>query len=337
MDHDVMNSNRPIFKKLIVIIPALNEQLTIASVISNISKHFDHVGEVQVLVIDDGSTDRTAEIARSCGAEVIRSVRNRGVGFAFQTGIREALRRGADIMVNLDGDGQFDPQDIPKLLAPILSGQAEFVTATRFANPQEMPKMSALKLWGNKWMTRIINFLIKINFTDVSCGFRAYTRNAALNLNLFGHFTYTQETLIDLAYKDVVMTEVPIRVRGERKYGRSRVASNVWRYGLKSATIIFRTARDHSPIYFFGIPGIVILLLGTAGALFLLIHYLQTGQTFPYRSLVQVSGVLVIVGVLLFFLSMLADMLHRNRIILEKILYHSRKDSYEHDERRNQG
>jgi len=188
--------------------------------------------------------------------------------------------------------------------------------------------MPAIKLWGNRWMTRIINFITKKQFTDVSCGFRAYSRDAALRLTLFGRFTYTQETLIDLAFKDIDMVEVPLKIRGERQHGRSRVASNLWRYAVKSATIIFRAARDYRPFYFFGAPGLVLLAAGILAGLFLLAHYFNTGQTYPFRSLVQLSSVLIIVGIILLFQSILADMMHRARIINEEALYLARKVAY---------
>lgn len=314
--------------KLVVIIPALNEEKTVATVISAIPKNIPGISQIATIVVDDGSTDRTAELARQAGAAVVRHVTNQGVGAAFHSGIEAALASGADIIVNIDADGQFNPADIPKLIEPILAGRAEFVTATRFAKPELMPVMPALKLWGNQQMVRIINFLTGKNFTDVACGFRAYSREAALRLTLFGRFTYTQESLIDLAFKNIPMTEVPLKVRGEREFGKSRVASNLWKYAVKSATIIFRAARDYQPFTFFGIPGLVIFALGVVGGLFLLVHYLQTGQTAPFRSLVIVSGILLILGFIMLALSLLADMIHRNRVLIEQQLYLQRKSTY---------
>lgn len=315
-------------KKLVVIIPALNESKTISSVIADIPSQIPGISETQVIVVDDGSTDNTAQQALLSGALVFHHIENIGVGAAFHTGIKEALRQGADIIVNIDADGQFNPNDIPSLIAPIQNETAAFVSATRFAKPEFLPEMPKIKIWGNRWMTNIINFITKRSFTDVSCGFRAYSRDAALRLTLFGHFTYTQETFIDLAFKNIPMTEVSLKVRGERAHGYSRVASNLWRYGIKTATIIFRAARDYRPLYFFGIPGLIIISVGALSALFLLVHFIQTGQTSPYRSLVQISGILIIVGILLLFQSMLADMLHRNRIISEEAVYHARSIAY---------
>ncbi len=320
-----LNTSAP---KLAVIIPALNEQATIKDVINRIPDHLPRVKTIEAIVIDDGSTDATVALSRQSGATVVSHSHNQGVGAAFQTGLKTALQTGASIIVNIDADGQFNPQDISTLINPITHGQADFVTATRFSDPKNIPDMPAIKIWGNKWMVKIINFITKKKFTDVSCGFRAYSREAALRLTLFGHFTYTQETFIDLAFKDIKMTEVPLKIRGERQFGKSRVASNLWRYGLKTATIIFRAARDYRPHYFFGVPGTAIFLIGIAQGIFLLQHFIKTGQTFPYRSLVQLSGVFIIVGFLMLFLSLLADMIQRNRVITEEAVYHARKIAY---------
>lgn len=314
--------------RLAIILPALNEAKTIADVIRGIPRAIPGITAIDIIVIDDGSLDDTASIARASGAQVVSHDFNKGVGAAFHTGLRTALASGADIIVNIDADGQFNPADIAHLIQPIQLNKADFVTASRFADPALTPQMPAVKLLGNRLMTGMINFITKKKFTDVSCGFRAYSREAALRLTLFGYFTYTQETFIDLAFKQIRMVEVPLAIRGVRQHGRSRVADNLWRYGLKTSTIIFRAARDYRPHYFFGLPGLLVFISGIGSGLFLLQHFLRTGQTFPYRSLVQLSSVLIIVGILLLFLSLLADMMHRNRIIVEETVYHARKASY---------
>ncbi|MCH8852935.1 MAG: glycosyltransferase family 2 protein, partial [Planctomycetes bacterium] len=183
-----------------IIIPALNEQATIADVVQRVPREIDGITGIEIVVIDDGSTDRTVELAREAGAEVVSHASTRGVGAAFATGVRTALEREAEIVVNMDGDGQFDPADIPKLLEPILFAGADFVSCTRFANPEFLPEMPRIKKWGNAVMTRLINRLAwKSNFTDVSCGFRAYTRDTLLRLNLMADFPSTQETFLNLA------------------------------------------------------------------------------------------------------------------------------------------
>ena len=202
---------------LVVVLPALDEERTVAQVIEAIPRAIPGIGRVEALVVDDGSTDRTAELARQAGARVVSHASRRGVGAAVATGIDAALRLGADYIVNMDADGQFDPAGIPELIEPLRKGEAEFVTCSRFGLKDYQPEMPWAKRWGNRLMCRIINWIIwGARFTDVSCGFRAYTRETALRLNLFGQFTYTQETFIDLAAKGVRMAEVPLRVRGER-------------------------------------------------------------------------------------------------------------------------
>lgn len=322
-------------QKLVVMIPVLNEEKTIAQVIHSIPNTVPGVTDIQILVVNDGSTDNTVSLAKQAGAVVVSHSQNMGVGAAFHTGIQNALKLGADIIVNIDGDGQFNPDQILTLIKPIQDKEAGFVTASRFADPALVPEMPAIKLWGNRQVARMVNMLTGKKFTDVSCGFRAYSRDTALKMVLFGHFTYTHETFLDLVYKQISIKEIPLKVRGEREHGKSRVASNLWKFAIKSATIMFRAARDYRPFYFFGIPGITLFGVGTIGGIFLLIHYIQTGQTSPFRSLVTVSGVFIIVGFLLFFLSMLADMLYRNRVLTEEALYLARKSAYSNGKSEN--
>lgn len=315
-------------QKLVIIIPALNEDKTIGQVIDAIPRVLPGITATEVVVINDGSTDATAHVARGHGAVVISHQHRAGVGGAFHTGLRQALQRGADIIVNIDADGQFNPADIPKLIEPILAGKAGFVTASRFAKREFHPHMPEIKAWGNRWVTRLVNFITGRQFTDVSCGFRAYSRDAALRLSLFGKFTYTQEVFIDLVFKDVEIVEIPLKVRGQRKHGQSRVYINPWHYAAKSATIMFRAARDYRPFYFIGTPGLVVFLIGVLCGLFVVYHFFMTGQTAPYRSLVTVSGIFLIVGFLLLLISLLADMLHRNRMLIEEQLYLTRRQAY---------
>ncbi len=317
--------------KLCVIIPALDEEATISGVLEGIPGPIPGISEIEKIVVDDGSKDRTPELARQKGAKVITHVENRGVGAAFSTGLEAALQAGADIIVNMDGDGQFDPGTIPRLIEPILEGKAEFVTCTRFKDRELMPRMPLIKRWGNRWMTILINTFTAGGFTDVSCGFRAYSRDTALRLNLFGDFTYTQETFLDLARKRVKMVEVPLPVRGEREFGSSRVAGSISRYALRAGTIILLTLRDTKPLTFFGIIGLAGLLAGVAAGLFVLVHWLLTGMTSPYQSLVIVSALLMILGFLLVVLALVADMLGRQRQNQEELLYLMKKQAFDKD------
>ena len=328
--------------KLVVIIPALNEAATLADVIGRVprqvAKPFAAVGTawkgcatgvVEVIVVDDGSTDETAKVAAEAGAGVVTHRHNRGVGAAFRTGIHAALAAGADIIVNMDADGQFDPADIPLLIEPVLLGEADMTTCTRFARKELVPKMPRLKKWGNKMMCRLINHICwRSHYTDVSCGFRAYSRSAALRLTLFGNFTYTQESFIDLVAKGMHIVEVPLRVRGVRAVGKSRVASSLWRYACNSAAIILRAARDVRPLAFFGSIGLVLLTLGILCGGWVFGWWLATGQTSPFRSVLLGSAAFLILGFLLIILALIADMLGRQRRLMEKILWRMRDQHY---------
>ncbi|HEV8573084.1 MAG TPA: glycosyltransferase family 2 protein, partial [Dehalococcoidia bacterium] len=277
--------------KLIVMVPALNEEATIARIVERVPRSLAGIEETEVLVINDGSTDNTALEARRAGAALVTLPVRSGLGKVFRTGLEHAMRRGADLVVTIDGDGQFDPADIPKLVSPILEGRADFVTCTRFADPEARPRMSLVKYYGNRLVTRIINWTCDTRFTDVSCGFRAFNREVVYKLTLFGNFTYTQETFIDLVSKGLRIAEVPLPVRGEREFGKSRVASNIFKYGCNSLAIILRTVRDTNPLKFFGGIGLCVGLLGAGLAAFIAGWWLRYGRTSPFTSLVPVSGV----------------------------------------------
>jgi len=303
--------------KLVVIIPAYNEEKTIGEAIKLIPRNIEGISEVEVVVVDDGSKDKTAQLAAEKGAVVISHYNNKGVGIAFSTGIQEALKRRADIIVNMDADLQFNPEDIPALVRPILKKQAGFVTCSRFKDKSLIPKMPRIKIVGNRIVARIINFITKQHFTDVSCGFRAFSHDTALRLNLFGDFTYTQETFVDLVQKKVIIAEVPLKVRGVRQFGQSKVANNVIAYGIRSLIIMIRAMRDFKPLKFFGGIG-----------LFVFVHWLFTGRTVPYQSLIVIGGVLAILGFLLIILALIADMMGRIKRIDEENLYFNKKNIF---------
>lgn len=315
--------------KLVVTIPALNEEATIANVVAGIPRRLPGVDEVEVIVVNDGSTDRTAEFAAEAGALVV-SLHNRpGLGKVFGTGLERAMRRGADIIVNIDGDGQFDPADIAKLVHPIIEGEADFVTCSRFADPALWPEMPKVKFWGNRVVTNIINWVCGgTSFTDVSCGFRAFNREAAYRLTLFGRFTYTQECFIDLFSKGLRMAEVPLKVRGVREHGKSRVASSIFKYATNSLPIILRAMRDIQPLKFFGGIALLLFIPAMVLATFVTAYYIINGRTTPYTSLITMSGVAITLAFLLGVLALLADMLGRHRKISEELLYLARRKVY---------
>jgi len=315
--------------KLVVTIPALNEERTIAQVVRGVPRDIPGIDEVEVIVVNDGSSDSTAIEAAEAGASVVNLPGGGGLGMVFRAGFEQAMRRGADIIVNIDGDGQFNPADIARLVVPLLENRADFVTCSRFADPALRPQMPVVKYYGNQIVTWIINWVCGgTRFTDVSCGFRAFNREAAYRLTLFGRFTYTQETFIDLFGKGVRIIEVPLKVRGVREHGKSRVARSIFRYASSSFPIILRAMRDIQPLKFFG--GIA-LLLGILGAMtggFVAGWYLWHRRTTPFTSLISISGALVTLSFLLGVLALLADMMGRHRRISEELLYLARRRMY---------
>jgi len=306
-------------------LPALNEEITVGETISLIPREMAGISRLSILVVDDGSTDRTVEVSRAAGATVISHGYRQGVGAAFQTGLARAIELGADLIVNIDADGQFDPRTIPRLIAPVLAGEADFTTASRFKDPALVPIMPPIKLWGNRMMSRLISSLVGQRFYDVSCGMRCYSRRAALSLNVIGEFTYTQEVFLNLAHKRMRLLEVPIRVEGVRKHGKSRVASNLFNYAIKTSTIIFRSYRDYQPLRFFGLIALACMVIGIGFELFLFTHYLHAGNFSPHEWAGFVGAAFFLFGLPLLMLGILGDMLNRHRLYLEETLYHLRK------------
>ena len=310
---------------LLVSLPALNEAATIRDVVSGIPRSIPGITKVDVVVVDDGSEDATRSEAESAGALVISHEERRGVGAAFQTALRHAIEVRADLLATLDSDGQFNPADIPKLIEPVANGRADFSTASRFKDKSLIPEMPGIKIWGNRRMAGLISRLTRQRFYDVSCGMRCYNRNAMLNLNLLGQFTYTQEVFLNLAFKGMRIAEIPIQVRGQREFGKSRVANNVWSYAWRSSRIIFRAYRDYRPLAFFGWVGASMLFPAVILALFLAIHYLNTGHFSPHKWAGFTSAALAVFGLLTFMMGLVGDMMNRHRLYLEELLYQVRK------------
>ena len=310
-----------------VIIPAYNEEALLGRVLEAMPG-----GVETVIVVDDGSKDRTAEIARATGAVVVSHGTNRGVGKAFASGLEVALRSGADLIVNIDADGQFDPARIPDLIAPIIEGRADMTTASRFKDPALYPDMPRVKFYGNLLMSRLISQIAGRRFYDVSCGFRAYSRKAALHLNLWGQFTYTQESILDLVIKGMRIEEVPMRIEGVRQIGQSRVASNLWRYGSRALQIILHTYRDFWPMHFFGWLSLPFLVSGTGLGIFLLIHRISHGAFSPHIWAGFTGGSLFALGVVLLIAGLTGEMLKRIRLNQELMLYYHRRSDLETSE-----
>ena len=189
--------------------------------------------------------------------------------------------------------------------------------------------MPLKRRWGNKVVAALVRQLSGTkNLTDVACGFRAFTREVPLRLNLYGGFTYTQESLIDLISKTIHIHEVPMRIAPQRANGEGRISGNLFRYALLALLIIARAVRDQRPLRFFGAIGIASALLGIVQLGFVMVHWLNTGKTWPYTSLITGGAMCVILGVLLMVLALIADMMGRHRAISEKLLYLAKREQY---------
>jgi len=299
--------------KLVVLIPAFNEEDNIQNVIQNIPRKILGIDEVKVLVVNDGSTDRTIDMATNGDADRIVSHKiNSGVGAAFMTGIRNVIVMNADIVVAVDGDSQFDSQQIHELIAPILNNQADVVIGSRFqrGKPKNIPR---IKYFGNKFFTKIVSSLVQQKFTDTQTGFRAYSKNALLNISVVNDFTYTQEVLIDLKFKDIQIVEVPVSVNYDDKR-KSRVVKNIFNYSSRVLAILARTLVFHRPLFSFSIlagifcGGGILAKLFTISGIFNVNASLSTG-------LIIMGGVSVMMG---FF----ATVVFNRQIFAEKDLRH---------------
>ena len=313
-------------KKLLVAIPAYNEEKKIGEVIQNIPQKINGVSEVHVIVIDDGSTDKTAKIAHDLGAKVIKNHYNMGLGITFGKALQYAIDHSFDLMVSIDGDSQFNPKDIPKLIDPIIKEEADLATASRFVSKDYYPKMPLFKLWGNKLMSIFISKLVGKKFYDVSCGFRAYSKKALLSLNLQGNFTYTQEIFIDLSFKKLNIIEIPIKV----KYFSSRISkisSNLFTYGINTLKIILETYRDYKPFTFFSYISLFFFIISAFLGSILLYTYISIGTFHPNVWSGFVGGIFLFISIAFFIVGISANMIRRIRTNQEKILYLLKKNS----------
>lgn len=314
------------FCTVIIYLPAYNEESNIRQVINSLPRTLQGVNSIQYLVIDDGSTDETASLARELGAHVVSHGRNRGVGRAFQSAVQFALEKEADILVGIDADGQFNPLEIPNLVGPILSKKVDMVMGSRFLNGKPA-NMSIVKYWGNQQVARLVGQICNQEFQDVSCGFRAYSREALLRLNIFGDFTYTHETILSLAYQGLRVEEHPIVVKyfPDRK---SRVAGSILQYAIQTSKIIFRVLLDYRPIRVFGAFGGICISVGMGFEIFLFGHYFLNGSFTPYKSAGFIGLGFIVFGLLVLIIALVADMLNRLRLNQDRVLYELKKLKY---------
>jgi glycosyltransferase involved in cell wall biosynthesis len=301
-------------------IPAYNEEQTIGAVIKTIPR--DCCGTVEVLVIDDGSSDKTVEAAKEAGADKIVSFsHNKGLAAAFKYGLEIAVKMKADIIVNIDADGQYDALEIPKLIKPILSGHVDVVLGSRFKGHIEyMPRQKRI---ANKIATFVTRHASGLAISDAQTGFRAFTKEAALRLNILSDYTYVQETLIQLAQLGMKVEEVPVEFR--QRSDSSRLISSVFGYAKRASGTIIRTYRDYQPLKTFIYIGGFIMLLGFILGLRVLINFFATGMVEPYLPSAILTILLLITGFQTIVVGILADMFKSHRKIQDEIMYRIKK------------
>lgn len=304
--------------KLVVLIPAYNEEKLIEKTIQKIPRNIPGAKEVKILVINDGSTDNTVDMAMNGGADKVVSHRkNSGVGAAFMTGIRNAIMMKADIVVTLDADSQFDSNEIPNLISPILDHQADVVIGSRFLGkiPKNIPR---IKYLGNKIFSNIVSFLGQQKFTDTQTGFRAYSKTALLDISVVNDFTYTQEVLMDLKFKGHRIVEIPVKVTYNDKR-KSRVVKSIFGYSTRSLSIIAKTLVYHRPMFSFNIIGGIFLAIGIVGKL------LTIADIFIINSSLT-TGFIILAGVS-FMLGVFASVVFKRQAFAEKDLRHYLENS----------
>ncbi len=299
-------------------IPAYNEEKTLGKVIQEIPREIDQIVDVKIVVIDDGSIDSTRKVALETGAnKVISFKKNRGLAQAFKKGLTVSLEMGCDIIVNIDADGQYDGAEIPELLKPILNSEADIVLGSRFKGWIE--SMSLQKKLGNSLATKVTSLLSGYKLSDAQTGFRAFSKEAALRINVMSDYTYVQETIIQAVEKGLKIVEVPVHFR--KREGKSRLIPNIFSYAKRASITILRTYIDYKPLRTFLLIGGLILLTGLAVGLRVLIHYFGTGMVTPYVPSAILTAILLIFGFQAIILGLIADMIGRNRRVQEEILY----------------
>ncbi len=307
--------------KLIIQIACYNEEETLAETLKALPKKLDGINKIEILIINDGSTDRTLEVAKENGVEHILSFKkNQGLARSFMAGLNQCLKHGADIIVNTDGDNQYCADDMPKLIQPILEGKADMVVGAR--------PISRIKHFSftKKLMQKIGSWLVrKVSHTEVldaPSGFRAITRNAALKLNVFNNFTYTHETIIQAGLKNMVIQNVPVRVNVVER--PSRLFKSIPLYILRSFIAILRMMVVYRPFRFFFTIGAIFLFAGLIfGSRYL--YFLILGEGAGHIQSVILSGVLIGISFQMILVAFIADLLGVNRKLLEEIQYRLRK------------
>lgn len=307
-------------KKLIIQIPCLNEAQTLPATLADLPKSIPGVDAIEVLVIDDGSRDGTADVARACGVDhVVRLRRNKGLAAAFQAGIDACLKAGADFIVNTDADNQYAGAEIPKLLAPLLRGEADICIGDR--NIAELRHMSWRKRQLQALGSWVVRQVSNTSVPDTTSGFRAYTREAALRMTIISEFSYTLESIIQAGKKRMAIAHVPVAVNPRTR--ESRLFDSVFSYIKRSGATIVRIYAMYEPLKIFTYLGLTIFGAGVLLGLRFL-YFVMKFEGFRHTGTLIASAVLMILGFIVLVIGLLADLISANRKLLEDLLYRVR-------------
>lgn len=301
--------------KLIIQIPCLNEAATLGTALATLPRTVTGFDTVEWLVVDDGSTDGTAELARQLGVDhVVRHPVNRGLAAAFMTGVDAALRHGADVIVNTDADNQYEAADIPLLVQPILERRADMVIGARpIAQTEHFSRVKKLLQHLGSWAVRLAS---RTAVADAPSGFRAMTRETAMRLNVFNAYTYTLETIIQAGLSNLAVVSVPIRTNPDLR--PSRLVKSIPNYVKRSLVTIFRVFVIYRPLVLFAWAGGILTLIGTAiGVRFL--AFLAVGASSGHVQSLILAALCIMLGALSFMIGLVSDLIAANRKLMEQI------------------
>jgi glycosyltransferase involved in cell wall biosynthesis len=303
-------------KKLIIQIPCYNEEKSLPITLADLPRELDGISEVKWLIIDDGSSDQTIQVAKEHGVDyVVCHLKNIGLARAFTSGLEACVDLGADIIVNTDADNQYCAADIPKLIEPILLGKADIVVGSRPIDTIShfSPIKKALQNLGS-WFVRQVS---QTEIRDTTSGFRAYTRKAAMEMHVFNQYTYTLETIIQAGQKGMAMMDIPIRTNKQLR--PSRLIKNIPNYIQKSAMTIVRIFMTYQPFIFFVVPGLVFFFLGLLIGLRFLYYFYFTSNGSGHIQSLLLAVILLSLGSFLSITGLIADLISVNRKLLERI------------------
>lgn len=307
--------------KLIVQIPCLNEEHTLPQTLADIPRQIDGIDKVEILIIDDGSTDRTVEVARQLGVDhIIQNKKNLGLARTFRKGLDACLHLGADIIVNTDGDNQYAGWDIPKLIRPILEGKADIVVGDRRTG--NINHFSGLKKLLQKLGSRVVRNLSEVDIPDAVSGFRAISREAALRLNIVSSFSYTTEMLIQAGKKHMAVTSVPVETNAKTR--ESRLFKSIPKFIERQLTTMVRMYAMYQPLRVFFFIGLILGIIG-AVPIFRFLYLYSIGEGDGHVQSLVLGGVLLMMAFLSWLVGLVADLINFNRQLIEMTLEKVRK------------